>query len=57
MRMPCRRDRDVAGQDMSLGLNVALSLISDECAVICNACTSRLVSARKANKPPARGWR
>jgi Cu/Ag efflux pump CusA len=44
-------------QDMSLGLNVAFGLISDECAVICNACTSRLVSARKANKPPARGRR
>jgi hypothetical protein len=44
-------------QDMSLGLNVALGLVSDECALICHACTSRLISARAANKPLARGRR
>jgi hypothetical protein len=44
-------------QDASLGLNVALGLVSDECALICNACTSRLISAREANKPAARGRR
>ena len=44
-------------QDASLGLNVALGLVSDECALICNDCTSRLISARQANKPLARGRR
>ena len=37
-------------QDMSLGLNVALGLVSDECALICDNCTSRLISAREASK-------
>ena len=37
-------------QDMSLGLSVALGLVSDECALICDSCTSRLISAREASK-------
>ena len=37
-------------QDMSLGLNVALGLVSDECALICDSCTSRLITAREASK-------
>lgn len=41
-------------QDMSLGLNVALGLVSDECALICDGCTSRLIAAREASKPLAR---
>jgi hypothetical protein len=41
-------------QDMSLGLNVALGLVSDECALICDGCTSRLIAAREANRSPAR---
>jgi hypothetical protein len=41
-------------QDMSLGLNVALGLVSDECALICDGCTSRLIAARAASKPLAR---
>ena len=44
-------------QDASLGLNVALGLVSDECALICNDCTSRLIATRKANKLLARGRR
>ena len=44
-------------QDMSLGLNAALGLVSDECALICDSCTSRLISAREATKPPGRGRR
>src|SRR5262245_23333270 len=42
-------------QDMSLGLNLALGLVSDECALICDNCTSRLISARQASKPLPRG--
>jgi hypothetical protein len=41
-------------QDMSLGLNVALGLVSDECALICDSCTSQLIAAREASRPPAR---
>ena len=40
-------------QDMALGLNVALGLVSDECALICNSCTSQLIPARAENPPPA----
>ena len=43
-------------QDMSVGLNTMLGLVSDECALICNACTSRLIAAREP-KLPARGRR
>lgn len=38
-------------QDMSLGMNVALGLVSDEYALICDGCTSRLIAAREASKP------
>ena len=41
-------------QDMSLGLNIALGLVSDECALICDSCTARLISARAATKPATR---
>ena len=41
-------------QDMLVGLNVALGLFSDECALICNSCTSQLIAARAANTPPTR---
>lgn len=43
-----------ADQDMSPGLNVALGLVSDECALICDGCTSRLIAAREASKPLGR---
>jgi hypothetical protein len=42
-------------RDTSLGLNLALGLVSDECALVCDGCTSRLIAAREANKPVARG--
>jgi len=31
----------------SVGLDLRLGLVSDECALICNDCTARLVEARK----------
>ena len=42
-------------RDTSLGLNLALGLVSDECALVCDGCTSRLIAAREAIKPVARG--
>jgi hypothetical protein len=44
-------------QDISPGLNLALGLVSDECALVCNGCTSRLIAAREAEKLQARGRR
>jgi hypothetical protein len=40
--------------DMSVGLNVVLGLVSDECALICDGCTSQLIAARAATMPPKR---
>ncbi|MET0675996.1 MAG: hypothetical protein ABW175_09375 [Bradyrhizobium sp.] len=41
-------------QDMAVGLNVVLGLVSDECALICDGCTSQLIAARAAAMPPKR---
>ena len=39
----------LAGQDLGVGLNIKLGLVSDECALICNGCTAKLIELR----PPA----
>jgi hypothetical protein len=44
-------------QDVALGLNLALGLVSDECVLICNGCTSRLIAAGEAEKAVVRGRR
>ena len=36
-------------QDLGIGLNIKLGLVSDECALICNACTAKLIETG----PPA----
>ena len=38
----------LAGQDLGIGLNIKLGLVSDECALICNACTAKLIEMRPA---------
>ena len=35
----------LADQDLSVGLDETLGLVSDECALICNDCTARLIEA------------
>ena len=40
-------------QDLGLGLNLRLGLVSDECALICDGCTAQLTAARTAQKPVA----
>ncbi|HTC99934.1 MAG TPA: hypothetical protein VK734_19525 [Bradyrhizobium sp.] len=40
-------------QDPGLGLNLRLGLVSDECALICDGCTARLMAARQAQKSVA----
>ena len=36
----------LADQDLAVGLDTRLGLVSDECALICNECTARLIEAR-----------
>ncbi len=39
----------LADQDLGIGLDIKLGLVSDECALICNACTAKLIETG----PPA----
>ena len=36
----------LADQDLAIGLNVKLGLVSDECGLICNECTAKLIESR-----------
>jgi hypothetical protein len=36
----------LAEQDLAAGLNVKLGLVSDECGLVCNQCTAKLIQAR-----------
>ena len=38
----------LADQDLGIGLNIKLGLVSDECALVCNACTAKLIEKRPA---------
>jgi len=37
---------DLSEQAAAVGLDLKLGLVSDECALICNACTAQLIEAR-----------
>jgi len=37
---------DLSEDTLPLGLDLRLGLVADECALICNACTRRLIEAR-----------
>lgn len=37
-------------QDLGIGLNIRLGLVSDECALICNECTAKLIELRPAGR-------
>jgi hypothetical protein len=37
-------------QDLGIGLNLPLGLVSDECAFICDRCTANLIAAQSAQK-------
>jgi hypothetical protein len=41
-----------AEQDHGIGLNLRLGLVSDECALICNECTAKLIEPRPAGGIP-----
>ena len=36
----------LADEDLAAGLDVKLGLVSDECALICNECTARLIETQ-----------
>ena len=38
---------DLPEEARSIGLDLKLGLVSDECALICNECTARLAEARR----------
>jgi hypothetical protein len=44
---------DLSEDTLPLGLDLRLGLVADECALICNACTRRLIEARSRQAPPA----
>jgi hypothetical protein len=44
---------NIAGDSIPSGLDLRLSLVSDECALVCNECTARLVEANRLNASPA----
>lgn len=44
-------------KDVAVGLNLALGLVSDECALICNDCTLRLITTRQRRERWRKGRR
>ena len=44
---------DLSEDTLPLGLDLRLGLVADECALICNACTRRLIEARNPQAPLA----
>jgi hypothetical protein len=46
---------NLSDEAFSIGLELKLGLVSDECALICNACTAKLVEARKLGAKSAKG--
>jgi len=44
---------NLSDETISVGLDLKLGLVSDECALICNDCTTKLLEARKFQGRPA----
>jgi hypothetical protein len=44
----------ISDQDTAVGLDLKLGLVSDECALICNGCTARLIEARASQREAPR---
>ena len=45
---------NLSEETIPVGLDLKLGLVADECALICNACTTRLIKARKLQPPTSR---
>jgi len=41
---------NLSDETISIGLDLKLGLVSDECSLICNDCTARLISDNQARK-------
>jgi hypothetical protein len=37
---------DLPDEDIAVGLDARLGLVSDECGLVCNACTAKLIETR-----------
>ena len=48
---------NLSEESIPTGLDLKLGLVADECALICNACTTRLIEAQKLQAPPSPGSR
>jgi hypothetical protein len=44
----------LSDQDLAIGLDAKLGLVSDECGLICNDCTARLIQAAAPQSGHAR---
>jgi hypothetical protein len=44
-------------ETIPVGLDLKLGLVADECALICNACTTRLIEARRLQARSTHGRR
>jgi uncharacterized protein with PIN domain len=44
---------NLSEETIPVGLDLKLGLVADECALICNACTARLIEARHSKTPSA----
>jgi hypothetical protein len=42
---------NLSEETLPVGLDLKLGLVADECALICNACTVRLIEARHPKAP------
>jgi hypothetical protein len=45
---------DLSDQAVAVGLDLKLGLVSDECALICNDCTAKLIEARALQRDTRR---
>jgi len=48
---------NLSDETISIGLDLKLGLVSDECALICNDCTAKLAEARMLQQRSANGRR
>jgi hypothetical protein len=48
---------NLSEESIPTGLDLKLGLVADECALICNACTTKLIEARKLQAPSPGGRR
>jgi hypothetical protein len=45
---------DISDQAAAVGLDLKLGIVSDECALICNDCTAKLIEAQASQRESQR---